>query len=311
MLPTCPSCKQSVLDDDAEYCPFCGASMKGGKPGKAPPPKPVTRPAAPKESPAAAAAAAAPSKAPVKPAPAKGSDADDDDPFGVGAVSASRAIALSPRPMKGKTTRLVCPMCETQGFAGPEAAGKEVKCCNEKCPLPIFTAPKTNGDANASPMPAAAPVVKKSSAPLIMTAVATVALAAGSVWYFVFNDPTANFKPAPPAPPTNNNPSTVPVARVDPNAAKNGDDEKRVEKSSKERGLELRSQILPVMVEVSRSSEKNRSKPYCRRLTAEAHVEAGDLKGARENLDQLLKVGQKLGFHQVPPLTQIAWREQA
>ncbi|MCC6972369.1 MAG: hypothetical protein IT434_19305, partial [Phycisphaerales bacterium] len=26
-LPTCPSCGQSVLDDDAEECPFCGGAM--------------------------------------------------------------------------------------------------------------------------------------------------------------------------------------------------------------------------------------------------------------------------------------------
>ncbi len=308
MFPTCPACKQSVLDDDAEYCPFCGASMKGGKPGKAPPPKPVARPAAaPKESPAAAAPAAAPIKTPAKPAPAKGKDDDDDDPFGVGAASASRAIALSPRPMKGKTTRLVCPMCETQGFAGPEAAGKEVKCCNEKCPLPIFTAPKAE-TTNGSPMPKVVPVAKKSSLPLVMTAVAMVALAAGSVWYFVLNDPSANIKPAPQAP-TNHNP--VPVTKLDPNGTDKDNGPKKVEKTAQEKALELRSQILPVMVEVSRSSEKNRSKPYCRRLSAEAYVEAGDLKAARDNLDQLLKLDQKLRFHQVPPLTQIVWHELA
>ena len=28
-LPSCPGCNQSVLDDDATHCPFCGASMSG------------------------------------------------------------------------------------------------------------------------------------------------------------------------------------------------------------------------------------------------------------------------------------------
>src|SRR5262249_55066482 len=28
-LPSCPSCGQSVLDDDVDECPFCGASMSG------------------------------------------------------------------------------------------------------------------------------------------------------------------------------------------------------------------------------------------------------------------------------------------
>ena len=29
-LPSCPSCHQSVLDDEAELCPFCGAPLKKG-----------------------------------------------------------------------------------------------------------------------------------------------------------------------------------------------------------------------------------------------------------------------------------------
>ena len=311
MLPTCPACKQSVLDDDAEYCPFCGASMKGGKPGKAPPPpKVVAKPAAPKESPPStpAAASAKPTKAPAKGSPGSVAKEDDDDFFGVNAASASRAIALLPRPAKGKTTRLVCPMCETQGFAGPEVAGKDVKCCNEKCQLPIFTAPKTES-SNASPMPQATPVVKKSNGLMIAMAVGMVAMAAGSVWYFVFNDPMANIKPAPP-PLTNNNPSAVPLVTADPDADKDKTI-KKIEKTAKERAVEVRSQILPNMVEIARISENNRSKQYCRRLAAEAFIEAGDLKVARENIEQLEKLDQKLRFHRVVPLTQIAWSELA
>lgn len=54
MFPTCPACKQSVLDDDVENCPFCGANMKTGKgghpnPGQKTAQKPVAkeRPSAP------------------------------------------------------------------------------------------------------------------------------------------------------------------------------------------------------------------------------------------------------------------------
>ncbi len=319
MLPTCPGCKQSVLDDDAEFCPFCGASMKGGKPGKAPPPKPASKPAAPKASSSAAAPATpAPANKPIKAAAKSGSadapkaSSDDDDPFGVGAASASRAIALSPRPAKGKTTRLVCPMCETQGFAGPDTAGKEVKCCNEKCPLPIFTSPKAEGAANASPMPQAAPEVKKSNGVMIMAAVSMVAVAAGSVWFFVLNDPAANIKPAPLPPPTPNNVAPIDVAKVDPAAEEKEKANTKVEKPAKERAAELRAQILPMMVDVSRVSENNRSKHYCRRLTAEACVEAGDLKLAKENIEQLVKLEPKqLRFHREIPLAQISWQELA
>lgn len=319
MFPTCPACKQSVLDDDAENCPFCGANMKTGKGGQAIAPKATPKPVAKERpsTPSAPAAAAPTAKAsPSKSAPAANNATDDDDPFGVDAAANSRAIPLSPRPAKGKTVRLVCPMCETPGFAGADAAGKEVKCCNEQCALPIFTAPKS-GVANAASDPrtpatpiktvAVAPPTKASPA-MILTAVSTLILAGGSLWYFVFNEP-GGIKLAPaPAPPTG---GQLPITSMT-DANKTKADDKKAEEANaktKPRGEELRAAILPILVTLSQTSDKNRSKHFCRRLTAEAYIEAGDLKSANENIDQLLNLTPKLPFHQVPPLTQIAWRE--
>lgn len=318
MLPTCPACQQSVLDDDAKNCPFCGADMKTGKGGgKAPAPKVTPKPAA-RPNPSAAdapAPTASPKAAPTK-ASAQTQDTDSDDPFGVDAASNSRAIPLSARPAKGKTLRLICPMCETVGFAGPEVAGKEVKCCNESCALPIFNAPKGEGAAaGADPRTpaagmktvAASPAKKKTSPAILMTAVSSMVLAGGSLWFFVFNEP-APIKP-PPAPPqaTNNNPGTVVV--TDPSTEK-PTDPKATEKLPSS-GEKLRQTILPVIVELSRESAKNRSKHFCRRLVAEAYVEAGNPAAAQENIDQLLKLTPKLPYHQVTPLTQLAWKELA
>lgn len=319
MFPICPACQQSVLDDDAENCPFCGANMKTGKGGgKAPASKAVPRPAA-KPSPGSANAPASVSnpKAATSKTSAKSQEADGDDPFGVDAASNSRALPLAPRPAKGKTVRLICPMCETVGFAGPEAAGKEVKCCNENCALPIFTAPKgeapppgTDPRTPAAPMKTvAAPPAKKASPAMLMTAVGSLLMAGGSLWFFVFNEPAA-VKP-PPAPPStntsNNNPGVVTTADPMP---KKVNDPTPAEKA-RSRGEDLRRAILPVIVDLSREASKNRSKHFCRRLAAEAYVEAGDYPAARENLDQLLKLMPKLAYHQVPPLTQMAWRELA
>ncbi len=315
MFPTCPACKQSVLDDDVENCPFCGANMKTGKGGgQVAAPKATPKPVAKERSgvPSTPAAAAPTAKAaPAKSAPAASKD-DDDDPFGVDAASNSRAIPLSPRPAKGKTVRLICPMCETPGFAANDAAGKEVKCCNEKCALPIFTAPKSGGPSSSSdprthatPIATAAPPsAKKTSPAMILTAVSMLAVAGGSLWYFVFSEP-AGIKPPPAAPQTG---GQLPIASV-PNATTEKEDEKKKAAKSKPRGEELRAAILSVLVDLARVTERNRSKHFCRRLTAEAYVEAGDLKAARENIDQLLNLAQKLPYHQVSPLTQIAWRE--
>lgn len=317
MLPTCPACKQSVLDDDAENCPFCGANMKTGKGGQAIAPKATPKPAA-KERTAAppsaptAATPAAKKTAPTKPASAASQSTDDDDPFGVDAAANSRAIPLSPRPAKGKTVRLVCPMCETPGFASTDAAGKEVKCCNEQCALPIFTAPKVSAVAPgadprtpATPMPtvSVAPSMKVSPA-ILLTAVSALVLAGGSLWYFVFSEP-AGIKPPPAVPPTG---GQLPVVSA-PSTTDEKTQEKQPEAKAKPRGEELRTSVLSALVDVARVTEKNRSKHFCRRLAAEAFVEAGDLKAARENIDQLLNLSPKLPFHQVSPLTQIAWRE--
>ncbi|MFM9963697.1 MAG: hypothetical protein ACKV2Q_21015 [Planctomycetaceae bacterium] len=318
MFPICPACQQSVLDDDAENCPFCGANMKTGKGGgKAPAPKAASKSAA-KPSPSAVNAptpAANPKSAPGK-MPAKGNDADSDDPFGVDAASNSRAIPLSPRPAKGKTVRLSCPMCETFGFAGADVAGKEVKCCNENCALPIFTAPKGEGSPVGTDPRApagttktiAAPQPKKISPAILMTAVGSLLMAGGSLWFFVLNEP-AGVKPPPPPPQTNttnNNPGVTTTADPTP---KKATDPTPAEKA-RSRGEELRKTILPVMVDLSREPSKNRSKHVCRRLTAEAYVEAGDMPAARANIADMLLLVPKLAYHQVPPLTQIAWRER-
>ena len=315
MFPTCPACKQSVLDDDPQTCPFCGANMKTGKGGTAPAaksaPKPIAkdRPSAPSSPTPAPVAKAAPSKS----APAASQGTDDDDPFGVDAAANSRAILLSSRPAKGKTARLICPMCETPGFAAPDVAGKEVKCCNENCALPVFTAPKsgapvpgTDPRSSATKTAASAPAKKKTSPAVLMTVIGMALLSCGSVWYFVFNEP-AGIKP-PPADPQSGN--QLPITTTTGTTPDSGT-EKKPDVKAKPRGEELRATILPVLVDLSRVTDKNRSKHFCRRLTAEAYIEAGDLKAARENIDQLLNLSPKLPFHQSAPLTQIAWYELA
>ena len=157
-LPTCPSCGQSVLEDNPVDCPFCGAAMDGSRGAKnTPRPKAgpvINRPGARKipEKPAAPTAPVVDSvtPAPEAPKPAarpaggpRGSKpvVDEDDPFGVGMASAAaQAIQATAKPEKGRLLKVVCPMCEQVGFVPKNAVGKSVKCANEKCMVPIFTA---------------------------------------------------------------------------------------------------------------------------------------------------------------------------
>src|SRR4051812_13176390 len=150
-LPTCPACKQSVLDEEAVECPFCGAPMKGGasaaRPGAAAKPpaakSPAARPGTSKtgSSPDIAARSSAGRGRPEKTDDEPAAPAADDDPFAIDPSVAASAIPVSRQPGPGKPLEVVCPMCETKGFVSLKAAGKQVKCCNPQCMVPIFTAP--------------------------------------------------------------------------------------------------------------------------------------------------------------------------
>ena len=139
----CPACKASVLEDDAVDCPFCGASMTTGKPsGTA---QPTSSKAAPAKPVGATPAVKPPAgKVPTgKPSPgkpvAKGK-ADSGDPFDVDTSAARRATPVKPRPAKGYMIRIACPMCERAGFISEAEIGKDVKCCNPDCLVPVFVA---------------------------------------------------------------------------------------------------------------------------------------------------------------------------
>ena len=143
-LPTCPACGQSVLDDDAETCPFCGAAMDGSSG----PTKKTARPASPSKTgmpkpgkPTAPSSPAQPAVRKVKSARELAA-ADADLPFDAESSPAARtAIKIAPRRTKSRTLRVVCPMCDTPGFIPPGAVGKTVRCANEACMVPLFTAP--------------------------------------------------------------------------------------------------------------------------------------------------------------------------
>src|SRR5262245_2016313 len=116
-LPTCPACKQSVLDDDAVDCPFCGAPMKGGpgKPRTATAPKPgPSKAATTKTTPGTSTATSVsavktalasdkPGKPAAKEAPDQPPPAEDDDPFAVDQSVAASALPVSRQPVAGKT----------------------------------------------------------------------------------------------------------------------------------------------------------------------------------------------------------------
>ncbi|MSR56822.1 MAG: hypothetical protein EXS05_04020 [Planctomycetaceae bacterium] len=324
-LPTCPACKQSVLDEDVAECPFCGASMKGGAapprtgtatapakaaPARSAPPKGAASPRP--ESTRTASAASAPTSAhgetPKSAAPA------DDDPFAVDPSVAAKATPVSRTTSPGKTLEIKCPMCETTGYVAHKVAGHQVKCCNPKCLVPIFTAPAPK-KVEAPPPP---PAKKKSAAALYAGIIGLVVIAGGvTIWQMSGPPPhpagnssiapmggnasgtggAASFNGT-----TTGNPETADAGGTDAKAVA-----PKVEVDPK---VELTRQALKKLVDAAFNAPPIR-KAYCRRLAATAYIAAGDLAEGRAQLDQLQKIGAQTPYEGCLPVVLMAWTQIA
>lgn len=305
----CPSCGQSVLDDEAADCPFCGASMKA---------KPGAKPAAP----AAKAPPAAPSKAPAKAGGKAAAQPGDDFPFDAEVTAAAAAVAATAAPTKGRTLKVVCPMCETAGYVPESAAGKNVKCANAKCLVPVFTAPAPQAKA-------AAPAPPKPKRSLLLVGLATLLIVGGGgglAYYFSLPKPSESLTAADGLlTPEKIKAMREKSARSDAGGATTGAADATQTKSTQTPAettpKETAKSLDPAQMiaeslqlldrEALKTGAQNRSKPYCRRMAAEAFALAGNLQGAREQIDSLTKVGADLPFYRVTPWVEIFWQERA
>lgn len=347
MLPTCPACKQSVLDDDATECPFCGANMKTGKGGNggksAPPPK-----AAPKSSAAPASAGTSkPASSAGKSSTGKSSTGssrkssldDDDDPFSAGeddddpfaaatkeaAASKANAIAVSPRKTKTHQVELKCPMCDTEGFVPEKSGGKDVKCCNPNCRVPIFMAPKNLAPPVIVTDPKTVKVKKATGSgptkmPLILAIVGGVALVAvvgGGVYFWdsmtSAPEPTKRFtagtgtgtgNPVGPAVPTDagNSPHVTGTNTDDPNATNTA-------AAVVTEQLDV-PKLLKLMQDHS-LEEKLVNKKYCRQLTAIGYALTGDIEGMTAQFKALEQIENSLQHFKIPASLALGWHQLA
>lgn len=295
-LPTCPSCGQSVLDDDARMCPFCGAAMDGSSKGKKQPPK------APVKKASSAAKPAAESK------PQK--SADKDDPFEItSAVAGTKAINCAPKPLKGRTQRVVCPMCETQGFVPKSALGKQVKCSNAKCMVPLFTAQdpsskrearvptRVSDDATANEEKLAKSAgIRKPMVIYIIVGVVVLACGIGFVALLgPDNDESSFNKPLDIA--------LVPVIDETENAQQTSTKKKK-ESASTDYAAEA-ERLTQLMIQASRAN--NRDKAYCRRLTADAMLRQGKADDAEDEFKQLRVVNASNVYYRIEPRLSRYW----
>jgi hypothetical protein len=334
-LPSCPSCKQSVLDDEAELCPFCGASLKKGAAAAAAPASPARRPAA-ASRPAAPAAASRPespkvaspkpSTSPSRPAPskpadparsagspaAKASSGKDKSAAEQSARSAAEAALeeslkvdssagldvpqASRQRSQTKSYKVRCPMCDTVGYVPRSSAGKEIRCANRDCMVPVFVAPRPE-KKQEDEKPAKKPLTP---AKIMMVVACLVML--GFAGYFVYIN-----QPAPPPPRKD---AELPHQQVTQTSSK--DQEPKPVAPPPEKPLLVsveRQEALALMARASQEKSHNRSRPLCERLTAHTAADCGDLTMANEFLGRLQHAENGLSFYRVTPLTVIAWRQ--
>lgn len=281
-LRMCPSCQQSVLDDDAQDCPFCGAAMDGSSgatKAKTPSGKqPASKKARPEKKQAAPAISSPEKK--------------DDDPFAVEIKTNKQAIPLRRKPTAKISFRIVCPMCDTSGFATKAVAGKEVKCPNPDCLMPVFTAPEIKKEE---------PKVEKKSifTPALIAGAGGGVLIIGILLFFFLQAPAPKPKPL--------------VDQGESNETPTGTEEspqrtpvEQVKQPPKISIAKVKEQILEQNTDAV-LQRKNRSKSFCRRLSSETYVELGDIKKALYQLEKLDRLNEDLAFFKITPLVKIGW----
>lgn len=276
--------------------------MDGSGGGKAKPKRPAAKSPGGEKKPAAPSAPAA-----DKPASAAGAS---EDPFAIGqAPGTAKAIPCSPKPRKGRLQKVVCPMCETPGFVPKAALGRQVKCANKECLVPIFTAETEAQKSNPrvptrisekeeeQRKPAAASGGQKN--PLVIYGIVggvLVALTAVAVWYL-------------------NQEGTTELGAVDipmPIPTSETDEPQTTEDQPESNTVSRRDQALAIvdaMIRTARSNE-NDQKPLTRRQTGDAYLRLGLPDKAQTEFDQMKVVAerQNVSYYPIVPYVHQYWQ---
>jgi hypothetical protein len=319
-LPSCPACNQSVLDDDAIHCPFCGASMSGDGTSVSVQqhPTPTTTPAqtGSEHDEAAADDSPQPTSPSTQAKAAPTPSSDDSDPFAVDPAVSKQAVPAAPKPTRKRTWRVHCPMCDTPGFLPRQAAGHDVKCANPECLVPIFTAPANSNETPQPPEPDNPETTNATGGrgPVVALLLIAVAGAAATGWWFLTRPPdtvtTASNDPHTPI----LDPTTDPAqtAKDHPDGTATTKQTHASNPDSTAIPIEtIRLKAPPLMVAAAQQRDRNRSKPFCRRLTAEYFASIGRTDAAHAELKQLAQIGSDLPHLHINALVQLWWHEQS
>ena len=328
-LPSCPACNQSVLDDDAIHCPFCGASMSGD--GSTVPvqqhqaPTTTSAQTDPGHDEAATDASPQPISPTTQPKAAPTASSDDSDPFAVDPATSKPAVPAAPKPTRKRTWRVHCPMCDTPGFLPRQAAGHDVKCANPECLVPIFTAPAHSQETPKPPEPSDLETTNASGGrgPVVALLLIAVVGAAAAGWWFLPRTPdtattatndihTPITDPASTTIPSENTTDPAQTAKDHPGGTATTKQTHANNPDSVAVTIEtIRLKAPPLMVAAAQQRDRNRSKPFCRRLTAEYFASVERTDAAQAELKQLAQIGSDLPQLHINALVQLWWHEQS
>ena len=243
---------------------------------------------------------------------------DASDPFSVDPAVTHRAIPAAAKPTKKRPWRVRCPMCDTPGFLPRQAAGRDVKCSNPECLVPIFTAPSSTDDKDAETVRPESHEnnTSGSKGPLTALVLIFVVGAVGGAWWF-FSTPSAQpqagtiERPAVSHDPVGSTASTDPVGHSE-KAGQSDTPTTPTPAGPRQVSVQtIRQEAPALLIAAAQERDNNRSKPYCRLLTAEHFAHSADGKQTRAELQQLTQVGPDLSHLHITPLVSLWWHERA
>jgi hypothetical protein len=192
-------------------------------------------------------------------------------------------------------------MCETVGYIPTAAAGKEVRCANPKCLVPVFVAPRIQKKAKEeAPSKKGAPVAT-------IAAVALFIVVAGLVGWHFFNQSSTRPRPTPPTPGVPVPPTQNPVKQPEPVAGQ--PDNPPAPAETQLTLAEERDPVLEIMQHDAENPERNLRPIYCQRVVAQTAADCGKLDIAQKYLDLLEKGQRDQAFYRIAPLTSMAWQQ--
>lgn len=242
---------------------------------------------------------------------------DQEDPFAIEqAPSVKKVVPCARKPMKGRMHRVICPMCDSQGFIPKSAIGRQVKCANKECLVPVFTAsdgkPKeaTRAPSRVSDETVATEAKSKTGGskknPMVIYGIVGV-VAVGATFGVVTwlnGQGETELGALPPVVPTFDDPTQ----QDDPIVTPKQPVENQIPEYRK-RAIE----IVDEMVVQSRVSGGNRDKAYCRRLTGDSYLRLGMNDEATAEFNQMDKVSRdrRTEYYRITPLLSQYWAKIA